>query len=477
MIKAAYETTTYSFIGILKIHRDSGEQSDLSNEEADSILRPLFDALKIKQRNMVQPDKFPLSFKRSEPTYGESIPPLPDKIIYDDSPVRPNNKDFKRRSAAGEIVLSDYKKWGAIISYANGPVEDHRVKGYETYYGLNEWSYSLSLPRSGSFVLVGDIWIMARVDTIVDYVYYKDEQNPYDLGWVDPTPEELNNFITTNDVLSGEVTSTLADHNDRTVDVLTSMAEMPETVEMIYNAIKTCLRMYIDARKKAFRLQNQVAVWKNAKTSDRTRRQIIRNITETNAAIADVWLTYRYGIMPNVYLIEDCLEALDAPETLFLRDRSRYVDKVAFHEVLDWTSEKVDLTHRVMIKSRLKEGSTKVDSQLSASLTKTAWELIPLSFVIDWFVNVGDVLSASWPTASAEQGATYSWKADFTSHYTHVDSSATVTIRYIGYRRMVIDPLQFCKLEWDPYIDTFRKMDAMSLAWKIFLESVFKKLS
>ena len=111
-------------------------------------------------------------------------------------------------------------------------------------------------------------------------------------------------------------------------------------------------------------------------------RQILRNIHEANEAIAASWLTYRYGIMPNVYLIEDALKALDADKTLFLRDRSRRLSQVPFLERPNWGSPEVEVTDRVLVKSRL-ENDSKVGSQLSASLTKTAWELIPLSFVID----------------------------------------------------------------------------------------------
>lgn len=476
MIGMCYKIKSFKLVPITKVLAGEGETT-LTQAECDSYVQPLFDAAFESQRNQTQWEKLPLNFKIRVYSYIPGKAPIPDKIISDPSPDRPNNKDFKARSAAGEIVLSNFKNWQAQITYTNGGrVSRFLPDSHREYYGGNEWYPSVGDGNESGFLRIGANLFRFRVDTVWDFVEYNAELTPYELGWTDPTVQELNDFIASRVVTDSQVTETLADHNDRTVDILTSMAEMPETVRMIHNAIKECLRLYIDAKRKNLRLQNKVAEWKNAKTSDKNRRQILRNIHEANEAIAATWLTYRYGIMPNVYLIEDALEALDADKTLFLRDRSRRLSQVPFLERPGWGSPEVEVADRVMVKSRL-ENDSKIGSQLSASLTKTAWELIPLSFVIDWFINVGDVLSATWPTASAAQGSTYSWRSDFTTQYKHEPSGALVTIRYNGYKRIVIDPLQFCKLEWNPYIDNTRTYDAIALSWKLFLESKFRKLS
>lgn len=476
MIGMCYKMNRFTLVPITKIAPGEGETT-LTQSEVDAHVRPLFEALLEMQRDQTQWEKLPLSFKTRVYSYIPGANPVPSKIISDPEPYRPINKDFKRRSAAGEIVLSGFKNWQVQIEYTNGgEIKRFLPESHFEYYGGHEYYPFVGNGSRNGFLFIGETGYKFRVDTVWDFVEYKAELTPYQLGWRDPTIQELNDFISARVVKSSMVTETLADHNDRTVDMLTSMAEMPETVRMIYDAIKNCLRLYIDVKNKNLRLQNKVAEWKNAKTSDRTKRQILRNIHEATEAIAANWLAYRYGIMPNVYLIEDALEAINAPKTLFLRDRMREHSEVHFLDRGEWGNPLVDVHERVMVKSRL-ENDSKIASQLSFSLTKTAWELIPLSFVIDWFVNIGDVLSATWPTAHAEQGATFSWKSQFTTQYKHEQSGAFVTIRYSGYKRIVIDPLQFCKLEWNPYMNAFRTYDAFALSWKMFIESKFRKLS
>lgn len=475
MLQAVAVIKKFSLVGLLKRDARTGDVSTCTDAEANAALFSLIQAKVDEGRNAVQPDKFPLSFKRHSPVYGSVKPDPSAKIVKDPSPHRPRNKDFKRRSAAGEIVLSDYKSWGAVLSYKNGQIVDRKVKYESTFYGLSNYYPHIGEARDGSYIKVGNYWYNVRIDIEWDYVYYKDEQTPYQFGWSDPSSSDLEALIS-QVVNAGMVTETLADHNDRVIDLLTTMAEMPETIEMIYNAIKECLRLYVACRKKEFRLQNKVAEWKNAITSDRARRQAYRNITELNAAIADVWLTYRYGIMPNVYLIEDALKVLNAPKTMFLRDRSRKVLPIQLPSREGWTQKEVNITHRCMIKSRLLNDA-KVDAYMSANVFKTAWELIPLSFVIDWFINVGDMLSATTSGAYAQQGATYSWKIDDTFTFVHNESNAMVEIKFSGYKRIVIDPLQFCKFQWNPSMNTSRYADSLALAWKIFMEGHFRKLS
>lgn len=476
MIGMCYKMNRFTLVPITKLTPGQGETT-LSKSEVDTHVRPLFEALLETQRSQSQWERFPLNFKTRVYSYIPGTNPVPSKLISDPEPYRPINKDFKRRSAAGEIVLSGFKNWQVQIDYTNGgQIKRYLPESLTEYYGGHEYYPFVGSGSRNGFLFIGDTGYKFRVDAVWDFVEYKAELTPYQLGWVDPTIQELDDFISTRVVKSSMVTETLADHNDRTVDMLTSMAEMPDTVRMIYDAVKNCLRLYIDVRSKNLRLQNKVAVWKNAKTSDRTKRQTLRNIHEATEAIAANWLAYRYGIMPNVYLIEDALEAINAPKTLFLRDRMREHSTVHFLDRGEWGNPLVDVHERVMVKSRL-ENDSKIASQLSFSLTKTAWELIPLSFIVDWFVNIGDVLSATWPTASAAQGTTFSWKSQFTTQYRHEQSGAFVTIRYSGYKRIVIDPLQFCKLEWNPYMNAFRTYDALALSWKMFIESKFRKLS
>lgn len=469
--------TQFRLVGIRKANADGTNRVTLSSEEADKVLRPIFQRLFNLQHDQVQLAALPISLKSHSPVYndvGEIL--LPSRLIRCNDRVAPAFKDFKRRSAQGEILLSRFHDWTALISYKSGRVVTKTVPARTTNFPA--YNYPVEGANvAGKYILVGDKRYEARID--VDYIteYYDDGVSPFALGWVDP-PYDFFDTFTKRGIDGSKIQEVLADHNDKTVDALTSLAEMPETCKSIIAGLKLCLKMYIDARKKAFRLQNKVSEWKNAKTSDKNRRQVLRNIQELQTAIAEVWLNFRYNIQPNVYLIEDMLKAINAPESIFLRDRSRVVSKREFWAPPpNWESEfTIDVTERVMIKSRLVPTTTKFETQYSFNVAKTAWELIPLSFVIDWFVSVGDFISALSPTAYAEQGSTYSWKADDKIIYKHSSGSA-VEIKFNGYDRIVIDPKQYCALYWEPDVNTVRQFDAIALTWKIFIERFFKKLS
>jgi hypothetical protein len=60
------------------------------------------------------------------------------------------------------------------------------------------------------------------------------------------------------------------------------------------------------------------------------------------------------------------------------------------------------------------------------------WELIPYSFVVDWFLNIGDVIGAITPTFGVQQLGSClvtEWESlvDFTSYGYHVTSPSLVT--------------------------------------------------
>lgn len=468
---------SFSFTSGTSYAQDWSDKQFLSAKEADSLFRGLVYSYMQLQRLQIQNGYTPITFKGRDAVYNDKTL-VHDAPVYLEckEPIRPVHKDFKRRSAAGEILLSPYHNWQAIITYRNG--QTVKSRGVPTYSYVEIGRYTGIGTTAGDYILLNGRWYTTRVDTLWLIEYLSEEMSPKQLGWVDPSYKYFDEFVG-QQINGPKVQEVLADHNDRTVDALTALAEMPETAKSIIDGLKVIIRMYVDARKKAFRLQNKVSEWKNAKTSDKNRRQVLRNIQELQSAIADVWLNFRYNIEPNKYLIEDLLEAYGAPESLFLRDRSRVSRSVPFYDVRSpWEpNKKATITERVMIKSRLELSSKKFDQQLSFNAFKTAWELVPLSFVIDWVINVGDFITASFPPAHADQGATYSWKVNDDITFTHPQSGASVSIKFTGYNRLEINPSQFCKLYWVPNIDTIRQVDALALSWNIFLERHFRKLS
>jgi len=111
---------------------------------------------------------------------------------------------------------------------------------------------------------------------------------------------------------------------------------------------------------------------------------------------ANGWLTYRYGIMPVVYSTYDALDTLGKSFT-----KPSYPVKgrrSSSQNGVTYTSSDVQtnwyVTSRVEIGIWMQRSShASIYDWTTLNPASIAWELLPLSFVADWFVNVGVVLS------------------------------------------------------------------------------------
>lgn len=151
---------------------------------------------------------------------------------------------------------------------------------------------------------------------------------------------------------------------------------------------------------------------------------------QTYSAIANLWMSYRYGLMPVIYSMQDAMIALCAPEndreylstaqvtlsdTKFLPSKTVNTSNVAYasynahHNISCTGSIRMKSYHRYTtgVKARLLANPWK-------STLSTAYELITLSFVLDWFYDIGswlqslqlsDIVAESWVNVT-ERGDT-----------------------------------------------------------------------
>lgn len=135
-----------------------------------------------------------------------------------------------------------------------------------------------------------------------------------------------------------------------------------------------------------------------------------------------LWLEYRYGWAPMVYDIVDQLKAVSAPEfrTHLTRDTLRTARGKASRKDetitpitaiaggLTYTGEtRSEVTY--VTRTYIHYKSTVAGSFLERlndfglfSIPEATWELVPFSFIVDWFVPVGDWLKALTPKIGVE---------------------------------------------------------------------------
>jgi hypothetical protein len=133
-------------------------------------------------------------------------------------------------------------------------------------------------------------------------------------------------------------------------------------------------------------------------------------------SLAKKWLEVRYGWVPMLYDLEGSLAALNRIRypRFTARGFSREtgvktttgntsIDPTFGHSVNWKVTEEYTEEYRAYVLYSVKEDWFKAHKLGALSLGQTAWELVPFSFVIDWFVDIGEWLAAIEPRA----GITY----------------------------------------------------------------------
>lgn len=238
------------------------------------------------------------------------------------------------------------------------------------------------------------------------------------------------------------------------LDLSTTLAEAPETLKAIFEALRLILVKYLEVRRRVSRMKSN-------------------DISSGNLAsdIANVWMQYRYGIMPNVYTIQDGLEYLSSELVKYQSVRVGSQDfQMEIPPLLEsWSGDISGLIHRVFLKNRFAlQDATKKGAFLRTNLLVTSWELIPLSFVIDWVLNVGDFLSSlSKPNYSVQEACLYSWQVrDERITLTNPDFiGGDVIVDLSFYRADVIQPTSHIGLQFRPSMNYKRVLDALALLW------------
>lgn len=220
---------------------------------------------------------------------------------------------------------------------------------------------------------------------------------------------------------------------------LVMAAEADKTVAMILDRAKKLAAFYAAFRKvdvKALihlsgkpprRLPKRVVVWdnegnpimrRNGKPSvlyAHKRARVVETSRLTDAARLE--LEYRYGWTPLVHDIVDSLKAINAEllrNDLVKRDFLRsFEQRGAQNSIVtplhhsgsggDFRGTQT-LTHKVVVKAYAKyrfEETGGLASRLQEfgifDVPRTLWDLVPLSFVADWFIPTGDWLAAVTP--------------------------------------------------------------------------------
>jgi hypothetical protein len=216
------------------------------------------------------------------------------------------------------------------------------------------------------------------------------------------------------------------------------LGELREAAQMLrrpaqslFNGIDGYLAS-LSRAKKAFKAKRGRA---RVRDVSRAKGQVadFESTAKLSKIAAESWLEYSFGWTPFIHDIEDAFNALD-----HLRDEVRYVKISAGGQADSSSSVTLDnptvlgmMRHDRRVQTRYKchvriKGAIKIEPQMTYAdqlknwgvhtqdFVPTLWELIPWSFLVDYFTNIGDILNADnklnsklvWSCIGTKQSAT-----------------------------------------------------------------------
>lgn len=425
------------------------------------------------------------------------------------------HKNFQQRKRAGEIMMSNYDRIVLSVTQYPGVKGKPETSGntlFRISWGALEEAGAVTLYHDPDWpwpipLVMGKYLLLTRQQFVVFYYY---RYTAYDVEWV--YPPELTAGTVYNAAMghiidpTSLVTNVLKKANMSSVDVLTAMAELPKSVSSAFAGVKLVSKVLRDFKKKEFNLTKAYQRREAKFTADHRRRLakidrrlrqdrrlskkkraeleeyrnrlfvghrelLKRSADELASETASLWLNYRYNIMPNVYLAQDILDATEKFGRQFVTAKGTVRDDgilsigpFAIH---------MDTVQRCVLKRKFSASVANNGlSVISNDIFTTAWELVPLSFVYDWFINFGDVIAArSYNFSWDQQQCSLSKKIHFADTITVVSQSDFVeppTTRVSGtiYERRIINPFDCIGLVWQPSLSLERQLDAISLAWR-----------
>ncbi len=297
---------------------------------------------------------------------------------------------FKIRQKQGEVIVNPYTSMRSKLTCRSAPM----------WYILSEYRLSTGEPLiRGKIYVSNGRWSSRQ----------RAPRTPMALMDSTSLAAELSLYDMAGVAAKGQTALAQALDNSSGTEALAlvSLAELDKTVDLfrsgigLVNQSVNLLESIPSSTRK--RLNTVLAAVGRIKTS-RGRRQFLNTVTGSLRGLASAWLGYRYGIMATYYDINSWIAA--GSQT---NKRARFVSGTfdQFENIgtpfVSFSSNYVATTERVIRRRRSQiragvlidaKALTTADRFGVTRLLSTAWELIPFSFVVDWFADVGTRLSA-----------------------------------------------------------------------------------
>lgn len=280
---------------------------------------------------------------------------------------------FKKRMGKGEIIMNPFDRTKVTIE---DPV-------YTGLFRLDRSDGSAAFHCEGSF-------------PASQFMYL------YELpsgSWINP------DFIAEKAVTQAHANLAASD-----LQSLVMLAEAKQTYNTVYSCLKGAKDLLIGAAKLRKKMLSGDTL--NAATKRMIRRSggSFKAINKASKKAGNAYLQYRYGLRPIYYELQALAKALkERPPRMTFTGRSEYSTVVEDYGDEDryygnymtyvqrrQATQVITCLAKILVEPK---SQSNLGNRLNPfgldDFFQSGWELLPYSFVIDWFLNVGDVI-ASW---------------------------------------------------------------------------------
>lgn len=316
--------------------------------------------------------------------------------------VTPN---FAERQAKGEIFNNPMQASIEEISGSTvGPLFQRTVTG--VLYSLDYNTNWMGLPGNGGLPILNHDYLAGYQDLLVE--------------------------------VQTRARSRIADPD---FSSLISLGELGETLHYLHNPIKSGLKLAQNFQRKKItavrslnaELRKQGVKGRASYTEYELRSlsQISQRASQIVSDLSDLYLEFRYGVRPLVYDVSMLADVLSAGAKSERQNARAHITRSERSTTTDsYTSAGISYSRITTVqKSLIVRAGFLYEYHLdlsnekwgfrAADVFQAAWELYPLSFVADWFVNIGDFIGALTPRSGVN------YLVQYTSARNIVDTSYT----------------------------------------------------
>lgn len=330
--------------------------------------------------------------------------------VWIDSMTDVKDTEFTRKMNSGQLVCHPMDK----TAYKAGPnpkcgfkvkITPHRIPPYVVSYANVVQTPKHQLVPSTAYAS----WPSMVVST---------GKSRISAGGLDAWP---GSFSVEHTKLSSNLAEGIA-------STLVSVAEAHKTIRMIAKAIRYLRRPIRDAAKE-LHISRRVLGGNNAR-SRRARKRVMDRAS-------NAWLEGRYGWRPFIYDVMDHVEAANTivnvrrtVRDFGLLDEKQVVTRTPIQYSTTSGPLQRDLVRTTIYQRIWRIGQT-CDYRSGLDLTArkyglydiagAAWDLVPLSFVYDWFINLGDALRSLEAYALIDERVGWTVTEDLLRYHTHIE--------------------------------------------------------